>query len=119
MTIIAICATKQPETILAFSDSRVSDNRPLLDSVAKLLPVPIQVFNNDLKVVATSAFGFAFAGSTLVAQAVYCFAIASLQSIRAAGKNTTPALFEIAEYIREITYRIGMEMGQRLSLIHI
>ena len=112
MSLIVVVASDKPEEIEAYSDSRVSSGTPILDSVAKLLSLPVKIFDNSQNIVFSNSFGFAFAGSTLVALSVYSFTSATLQTLRS-DNGSLPTLEEIARHIAIITKKIAKELGEK------
>lgn len=114
MTIVLVISSKNNDEINAYSDSRISDKNPLLDGVAKLLPLSVRVFDVNNKVIFSNSFGFAFAGSSLVAQTVYSFASASLQALRTDTGNEIPSLEEVSKFIAFVLKNTAKEMGSKV-----
>jgi len=115
MTIVLVISAEDSEEIIAYSDSRVSNSTPLLDGVAKLLPLPVKIVDANQMLVLNSSFGFAFSGSTLVAQTVYSFVSASLQSLRSDDGHEVPSLEQISEYVALILKKTATELGGNVT----
>ena len=61
-----------------------------------MLVLPIKIFRKNQSVVYEGSFGFAFSGSTLVANSLYAFVSSALQSLRLDDESLLPTLEDVA-----------------------
>ncbi len=115
MTLIVAFTENPEDSITILSDSRVSLEAPVLDSVAKLLPLTVKIVDNNQIELFNNTFGFAFAGSTLVAQSIYSFIATALQTLRSDEGKDFPSLEQISQFVSNMTEKIAKEYGRKIT----
>lgn len=114
MTIVLAWERPNFGDICAIADSRVSDAEgPILNSAPKLFPLEINVHveaKRKPRIAFRHSVGFAYAGSSIVAQSVYAFASASLKDLFLKRGGSVPSLKNIAEAVGDIAEKYVEEV---------
>ncbi|TIR26600.1 MAG: hypothetical protein E5X34_02895 [Mesorhizobium sp.] len=112
MTLVAITKSKAYGKIVACADTRISGGSKLTEAGSKLFPLSISIYNSKMSIIYRRAFGFAFAGSTLVAHSVFSFSSSALQGLRINKGGKVPSLEEIAKFVAVYAKEFIQEIGE-------
>lgn len=109
MTIVII--KNSNDHIQAYSDSKVTGQSKLTDAATKIFPLPVTIYNPLQKPVFRRSFGFAYAGSSLIAHSIFSFSAAALQTLRVDLGGKLPSLEDVARFVALITEEYVHEIG--------
>lgn len=104
MTLVIIQRTADQLGFTAFADSMFSTahRSAITTGGPKLFTLPVAIYDSRSKPVYRRTFGFAFAGSALVANSVFAFCASALQTMRLDTGGKVPSLAEISRFVATI-----------------
>jgi len=112
MTLVVIHHSAIQKCLIAYADSRITDKGVITEAAGKLFTLPITIYNNNSRPIYRRTFGFAFAGSSLVAHSVFSFSVSALQTMRMDIGGKLPTLEDIAKFIALLAKEYIQEIGE-------
>lgn len=108
-------------SLQVWADTRVSGQTgTLTDSAPKIFVIPTVTKSlRDKLQAARATYGFAYAGSSLVANCIHAVAVTCLGSLSAKGRARPPSVKAVAEFYSGLASRYSREIGATVDFFII